>query len=198
MAKDYGEYFNVAHIEPLSHIYGPRERFVVWFQGCALACNGCWNRDMWSFKSKLLIHRKRLLENILKAPNIKGVTFLGGEPLHQSDNLWWLIGQIREGSDLTIFLFTGYEEDELKQHNHISNIYQLCDIAAIGRYQADKRNTNQQWIGSDNQIIIYPDNSRESIKPKRINQVEVIIDSDESVRILGFPSQYYGQFLRET
>jgi anaerobic ribonucleoside-triphosphate reductase activating protein len=189
MVKDYGEYFNIAHIEPLSHIYGPGERFVVWFQGCALACKGCWNRDMWSFKSKQLVHRKSLLDNILHSPNIKGVSFLGGEPLHQSDNLWWMIRQIRKHSDLTIFLFTGYEEDELRQQNHLSNIHQYCDIAAIGRYRDDRRNINQQWIGSDNQIIIYPDNSRESIKPQRINQVEIIIDSDESIRILGFPDE---------
>ncbi|MEJ2766234.1 4Fe-4S single cluster domain-containing protein [Photobacterium sp. MCCC 1A19761] len=189
MAKDYGEYFNIAHIEPLSHIYGPGDRFVVWFQGCALACDGCWNRDMWSFKSKQLVHRESLLEQILYTPSIQGVTFLGGEPLHQSGNLWWLIRQIRERSNLTIFLFTGYEEDELRQHNHLSNIHQLCDIAAIGRYRSDRRNTNQQWIGSENQIIIFPDESRESIKLQQVNQVEVIIDADESVRVLGFPDE---------
>ncbi len=189
MAKDYGEFFNIAHTEPLSHIYGPGERFVVWFQGCALACNGCWNRDMWSFKSKQLVHRERLLEKILDTPNIKGVTFLGGEPLHQSDNLWWLIRKIRENSNLTVFLFTGYEQDELIKQNQWSHIRLLCDIAAIGRYRENRRNINQQWIGSDNQMVIYPDGSRETMKPQRINQVEIIIDSDESFRILGFPDE---------
>lgn len=38
-------------------------------------------------------------------------------------------------------------------------------------------------------MVIYPDNSRESIEPQRINQVEIVIDSDESVRILGFPDE---------
>lgn len=189
MTKIYGEDFNIAHIEPRSHIYGPGERFVIWFQGCALACDGCWNRDMWSFKNKQLVYRDNLLEQILDTPNIKGVTFLGGEPLHQSDNLWWLIRKIRERSNLTIFLFTGYEEDELKQQNQLSSIHEFCDIAAIGRYRQDERNIHQQWIGSDNQMIIYPDGSREKMKPQKINQVEIIIDSDESVRILGFPDE---------
>lgn len=189
MAKDYGEYFNIAHIEPLSHIYGPGERFVVWFQGCELACKGCWNREMWSFKSNQLIHREQLLEDILHTTSINGVTFLGGEPLQQSNNLWWLLRQIRKHSNLTLFLFTGYEESELRRDNHFSKIHQLCDIAAVGRYQVDERNMNQQWVGSDNQIIIYPSRSRELVKPKRINQVEIIVDSDESIRILGFPDE---------
>lgn len=189
MTKDYGEYFNIAHIEPISHIYGPGERFVVWFQGCKLACEGCWNHDMWSFKNKLLVHKEHLLENILHSPSINGVSFLGGEPLHQSDNLWWLIRQIREHSNLTIFLFTGFEKDELSRDNHWQKIHELCDIIALGRYQKERRNTNQQWIGSNNQKIIYPEGSRESIRPQNTNQVEIIFESDGSTRILGFPDE---------
>ncbi|MGO4999264.1 4Fe-4S single cluster domain-containing protein [Oceanisphaera sp. W20_SRM_FM3] len=189
MVKDYGEYFNLAHIEASSHIYGPGERFVVWFQGCKLACKGCWNREMWSFKSKQLIHKERLLEIILTTSNIKGVTFLGGEPMHQANSLWWLINQIRERTNLTIFLFTGYEQNELAQLGQLSNILENCDIVALGRYDENKKNINQQWIGSNNQIVIYPAGSRESEQPELINQVEIIIEADESIRILGFPDE---------
>ncbi len=187
MVENYGEYFNLAHIEESSHIYGPGKRFVVWFQGCTLACKGCWNLDMWSLKSKKLVHRRQLLDTILIAENIQGVTFLGGEPLHQADNLWWLIKHIRESTDLTVFLFTGHEEAELIQLNQLSNTLELCDIVALGRYDESKRNINQQWIGSDNQQVIYPANSREKYQPGPINQVEIIIEGNESLRILGFP-----------
>lgn len=189
MVKNHGEFFNLAHAEESSHIYGPGERFVVWFQGCALACKGCWNQDMWSFKSKQLVHRQQLLDTILTAKNIQGVTFLGGEPLHQADNLWWLIRRIRECSDLTVFLFTGYEETELMHLKQLSNTLELCDIVTLGRYDESKRNVNQQWIGSDNQRVIYPAHSREKNQPKPINQVEIIIEDDESLRILGFPDE---------
>ena len=185
--KNYGEDFNIAHIEPLCHIYGPGKRIVIWFQGCALACEGCWNREMWSFKSNQLIHRQTLLKKILDEPDIDGITFLGGEPLHQSENLWWLFKEIRKKSDLTLFLFTGYEEYELQQQDNMKHIEQLCDIVAIGRYKESQRNTNQQWIGSDNQEVIYPVHSREPECYENINQVEIIIDDDESTRILGFP-----------
>lgn len=185
--KDYGNAFNLSHIEPTSQIYGPGKRFVVWFQGCSLACSGCWNQDMWSFKDNVLIQKEELLDRILNAPDIQGVTFLGGEPLHQAENLWWLMRQIRERSVMTIFLFTGYEEQELEQLNYLSSTKELCDMVATGRYELSRRNTNQQWIGSDNQMIIYPDNSRELTRPEKINQVEIVIDDNGSARILGFP-----------
>lgn len=185
--RDYGDDFNLAHIEPSSQIYGPGKRFVIWFQGCSLACDGCWNQDMWSFKVKDLLPREFLLNQILGTPDIQGVTFLGGEPLHQAENLWWLICQIRKESNLTIFLFTGYEQEELERFNYLSSIHELCDMAAIGRYQSEDRNINQQWIGSDNQVIIYPSQSREIVQSENTNQVEIIIEEDESVRVLGFP-----------
>ncbi len=187
--KDYGNAFNLSHIEPTSQIYGPGKRFAVWFQGCSLACDGCWNQDMWSFKDNVLINKEDLLDRILSSHDIQGVTFLGGEPLHQAENLWWLMRQIRKYSNLTIFLFTGYEHSELEEFDYLSNIHEHCDLVAIGRYQASSRNTNQQWIGSDNQVVIYPDDSREIARPRSINQVEIIIEENESVRILGFPDE---------
>ncbi|PHJ40559.1 MULTISPECIES: 4Fe-4S single cluster domain-containing protein [unclassified Vibrio] len=187
MAVNYGEYFNLAHVEPLSHIYGPGQRFVVWLQGCRLACPGCWNTDMWSFSFKEKVHRTALLQQILSETEIQGVTFLGGEPLHQSENLWWLMEQIRQHSDLTIFLFTGYEEEELTEQGNMHKIESLCDIAAIGRFDINQRNIQQQWIGSDNQKLLYPLNSREQQNQQLQNEVEIIICEDESIRVLGFP-----------
>lgn len=188
MKRNYGEYFNVAHIEPQSYIYGPGTRFVVWFQGCSLACEGCWNQEMWSFKAKELIHREHLLQRVLAQQDVHGITLLGGEPMHQSDNLIWLLDKIRRESKLTTFVFTGYEETELRSQGVLNSLYSLCDILATGRYDASQRNTYQQWIGSNNQRLIYPPSSREKVNQELINQVEVIIEESGSIRILGFPN----------
>jgi len=187
MQKDYGEHFNVAHLQPQSDIYGPGTRFVVWLQGCSLACSGCWNKEMWSFTPRTLIPRSDLLQQILTADSIDGVTFLGGEPLHQADNLWWLIRQIREQSSKTIFVYTGYETQELRDLGQLEKLHELCDIVVTGRYEQQHRNTNSQWTGSDNQQVIYPLDSRESELPKAINQVEIHIDPNGGTNILGFP-----------
>lgn len=187
MKNLFGENFNIAHLEPSSQIYGEGQRYVVWFQGCTLACKGCWNQEMWSFKANQLIHRETLLDRILNTSEIQGVTFLGGEPLNQAENLWWLVKKIHEHSELTIFLFTGYEKEELESLGHMERINQFCDTVAIGRYNEEQRNINQQWIGSDNQTILTPKKSREKSQQKPINQVEVYINTDGSQTILGFP-----------
>jgi len=31
-------FFNLAHIEEHTHIYGPGSRFTIWLQGCSLGC----------------------------------------------------------------------------------------------------------------------------------------------------------------
>ncbi|MBB1505393.1 radical SAM protein [Pseudoalteromonas sp. SG41-1] len=161
---------------------------VIWFQGCALACQGCWNKAMWSFKENQLIHREQLLARILATPQIRGVTLLGGEPLHQADNVWWLFEQIKQRSKLTTFLFTGFEMSELKAFGFAERIENLCDIVAVGRYNDSLRNINQQWIGSDNQQVIFPNNSREQDDRVSLNQVELIIDDQGGITTLGFPS----------
>ncbi len=142
---------------------------------------------MWSEKPQTLLHREVLLENILTTDGIRGVTLLGGEPLEQQTNVVWLLDKIREKSDLTIFLFTGYEAHEIEVLGVYDDLQKLCDMIAIGRYRQSYRNVEQQWIGSSNQSVIYPNGSRETDQPKKMNQVEIIIDDNASLSITGFP-----------
>lgn len=187
MIKNYGDFLNLAHTEPGCHIYGPGRRFVVWFQGCNLACQGCWNRDMWSFRANRLIHRAKLLDRILNEQDIQGVTFLGGEPIQQGESFFWLCEKIRSDSDLTLFVHTGYEEKELVSMGVWKKLNELSDILAIGRYQEALRNINQQWIGSDNQRVIFPHGSREYQQNLSQNEIEIIISREAEITILGFP-----------
>jgi len=187
VTRNHGEFINVAHIEPQSHIYGPGKRFVIWLQGCSLACPGCWNEEMWSFKPKTLIHRDELLARILATHDIDGITVLGGEPLQQADNVIWLLNRIKKDSNLSTFLYTGYEQQELHTMGLWHGLNTLCDMIAVGRYKQEDRNTNRQWVGSENQALIYPEGSGENMPQSEQNEVEIIIHSDGALTVLGFP-----------
>ena len=184
MASDYGTSLNIAHIESGSYIYGPGKRFVAWFQGCSLRCPGCWNREMWSTQPKILIEREDLVDQIICDETIDGVTFLGGEPLQQSDNLFWLFQQLKERG-VHIMLYTGYEEDEIAENPIFSSICLLADILIPGRYHDDERDINLQWRGSRNQKVLIRDGI--SHYSDGINQLEIVIDENGSVRYLGYP-----------
>jgi len=188
MSRDYGEFFNVAHIEPLSHIYGPGPRFVVWFQGCSLGCRGCWNQQMWSFASQNLVHRQQLFEQINNTPDVQGVTFLGGEPLQQHQTRW-LVERIRQETELTIFLYTGYTLGELQERHDWRSLWYNCDVIVTGRYQDALRDINLQWRGSRNQEVVYPPWSRITMQPSQVNEVEIIIDENGKMTILGYPDK---------
>ena len=176
-------------MEPESHIYGPGKRFVVWLQGCSLACEGCWNQQMWSFKAKQLTHREDLLKLILSAEGIRGVTFLGGEPLQQSANLHWLLSRIRQESELTTFVYSGFESEELNSSGALDWLYEHSDILVLGRYVKSLRTTTSQWRGSTNQQIVYPPTSREKQRPAELNQSEIHIDEHGRLTILGYPDE---------
>lgn len=181
------EFFNVAHLESHSHIYGPGTRFVVWLQGCSLACSGCWNQDMWSFADNRLMHREELLLDIIHTKDIDGITILGGEPLQQSENTVWLLSKIREMTDKTCILYTGYTDTELRTMRVYEILDTVCDILIVGRYEKKNRSVFLQWRGSTNQKVMYTSNSRIEERPKLLNEVELIIDSAGGMTALGYP-----------
>ncbi|WP_281221851.1 4Fe-4S single cluster domain-containing protein [Photobacterium sanguinicancri] len=188
MKNLYGTQFNISHIEPATHIYGPGRRFAVWLQGCSLACKGCWNEQMWSFKTNELLDRKTLLAKILAEQDIEGITLLGGEPLDQAENTVWLIQETKRLSSLTVMLYTGYTKPEIEQKKLWSTIEDSVDLLVSGRYQEQHRNTNNQWYGSENQKLIYPKKSSIEQRSKLLNEVEIIIEETGEVRVLGYPA----------
>ena len=178
--------FNVAHIEPSSQIYGPGNRFVVWLQGCTLACKGCWNTAMWSHKANNLVERRALLEQILSTTKISGITLLGGEPLQQSENLLWLL-QALQSQDLDIMLYTGYESGELTDIPNALQILKYVDILIAGRYDHSLRNTSLQWRGSENQEIRFLSAKYNQSIVQECNQIEIHIDEFGGTVTLGYP-----------
>jgi len=185
MQNDYGTSFNVAHIESGSNIYGPGIRYVIWFQGCSLHCHGCWNSDMLSFAPNHLIKRMDLLQAILQEhPN--GVTFLGGEPLEQSDNLLWIMKQLKNNR-IHIMLYTGYEMNEIKENHKFKDICSYADILICGRYSESERDIYLQWRGSRNQQVIIQDGK--TIVEDGVNEIEVVINEDGSILCLGYPDE---------
>lgn len=178
--------FNIAHIEPSSFIYGPGERFVIWVQGCTLGCPGCWNRTMLSPRPKQLIARETLLQQILETDSLQGITLLGGEPLQQLNNVLWLLQQVKS-TGLDTMIFTGYEWQEILSDEK-ANILPVTDILITGRYIKALRNIHLQWRGSSNQSIHFPTGQYDPSIIQEGNYVEVHIEEDGRMRILGFPT----------
>lgn len=175
--------FNIGDIGYDCSIYGPGKRTVIWFQGCTLGCKGCWNTQFQSQEPNQLIDREDLLEMIVNHGN--DVTFLGGEPLQQSDNLSWLVHRLND-LGIGMMLYTGYEMDEIRQNKEWSEICDKADILIPGRFVESLRDTNLRWRGSSNQKILFRQNPT---KVEEMNEVEIVISPDGSVACMGYPSE---------
>ena len=177
----------VHDIVPHSEIYGPGIRWVIWVQGCTLACEGCWNKETWSQRKGELRSVQCLLEELSEVQGIEGITILGGEPLQQAEPVLTLI----EGAGklgLTVMLYTGYEFHEMNEV--MKACYFASDIAITGRYIAEQRDLGLLWRGSSNQLIESPTGRYADQEITEAQEVEVLIDHDTGqVTMLGYPDE---------
>lgn len=139
---DLGQ-LNIWTTQQKNHVNGFGCRFVVWVQGCHLACAGCWNQHTWSFAKRNLVSVDELFARIASTDGLDGVTFTGGEPFVQAKNLAKLARRIKHELGLTLQIFTGFELPELNKR-HQRELLSLADVVVSGRFDSSKPDNNQK------------------------------------------------------
>lgn len=130
-------------------------RVTLWVSGCDLHCKGCHNSIAWDFNkgNKFTEESLQLLFNLLKDDYIKGLSILGGEPLHKSniDTVMNICSKVKEKyPNKDIWIWTGYTVDSLEK---LPNVDYIID----GKFDIN-RPTNKKWRGSDNQRLFSVNN----------------------------------------
>ena len=104
----------IAGVVDESIVDGPGIRYVVFVQGCPHHCEGCHNPQTHDFSGGQKADLQKILEEIDGDPMISGVTFSGGEPFCQAQQLCGLADEIKgRGKDLMIY--SGYTYEELAE-----------------------------------------------------------------------------------
>lgn len=178
---------NVARVLPRSAANGPGDRFVIWVQGCPLACAGCWNPDTWSFERRDLREVEALAAEILSTSGVEGVTFSGGEPFAQARALADLARRVRKAG-LSVCVFTGFELDELRSEDQRSLLAQT-DILIPGRYDQARRSIDLPWRGSSNQSVVFLSSRYGPPSLENAAAAEIHISRDGEVTMTGFPDE---------
>ena len=150
-------------------------RVVLWLSGCSHHCYNCQNPQTWNPDSGIQFDEsaKQEIFNELSKDYISGITFSGGDPLHENnlDEVLKLVKEIRISfPEKSIWLYTGYNFDLLNsKYNEykytpfaanadewltrweiISNVNVLVD----GEYIDEQRDLTKKWAGSSNQRVI--------------------------------------------
>lgn len=135
----------------------------VFVQGCHFHCKGCFNSSTWDFDGGYEIP-ENFESDILKAISKNGIqrnfSVLGGEPLCPENRVFVrdLITKVRQTyPTIKIFVWTGYELEELKSENDIAiqEILKNIDVLITGRFILEQRDITLPLRGSRNQKILY-------------------------------------------
>ena len=150
-------------------------RVVLWLSGCSHHCYNCQNPQTWNPDSGIPFNdlAKQEIFNELSKDYISGITFSGGDPLHENnlDEVLKLTKVIRISfPEKTIWLYTGYDFDLLNsKYNEYKytpfvasadewltrwEIISNVDVLIDGEYIDEQRDITLKWRGSSNQRVI--------------------------------------------
>jgi len=188
---------------PASRANGPGLRAVVFFQGCTLACRGCFNPDTHPFTGTE-VAVNAVAERVLRAYReykLEGVTFSGGEPMQQAPALLELIQTLRRQlPNLSFGLFSGYSDlelvlgrysiwgrdySELDRRRLWEEIREYLDFAVLGPFNEAQPSGLPLCTSRSKALRMLT--SRYGVKDYAPQSVEVIIHSDGRAQVTGFP-----------
>ena len=176
---------NLHHFEPLSLVNGPGKRSVVWVQGCTLNCPGCFNPQTHPAIAIKDWPVDRLVKLILERKNeIEGITISGGEPLQQIKPLIDLVNKVKDQSDLSILVFSGFTVGEIQRIAEAHLLLRQLDVLIAGRYLASKRFASG-LIGSSNKTIHFLTERYKMTDLIRVPAAEVVLNPNGEIVLSG-------------
>lgn len=152
-------YHNITKDDMLN---GDGLRVVLWVAGCSHHCKECQNPQTWDPDGGIPFDADAKAEifDQLDKPYIDGITFSGGDPLHEQNVIpcTKLAKEIKEKyPDKTIWLYTGYVWEKIR---HLE-IIKYLDVLVDGPFDIATRDVTLKWKGSPNQRVIDVQKTRE-------------------------------------
>ena len=187
---------------PASRANGPGLRAVVYFQGCSLHCENCWNPTTHKFRGVEVpvLEVVQRFEEASQFESLEGATFSGGEPMQQAEALLELMREIRKAAPGVSFgMFTGYTESELAAGRYVTRlrstveqkrtlwrtVRELLDFAVMGRYDQTQPVMQPLRTSGNQQLVLFSSRYQEGDFGPQL--VEISIEESGSSVLTGFP-----------
>ena len=135
---------------------GPGVRVSIFMQGCTFNCKNCFNPETHDFDGGKEFNEQTIEKvlNLCDNENVKGLSILGGEPLHPKniEGTAKLAKAFKEKfPNKTVWTWTGFLFDrDLKDKEALKYI----DVLVDGQFVEELRNPKLKWCGSSNQRVI--------------------------------------------
>ena len=133
---------------------GPGFRLSVYCAGCSHRCPGCHNPQSWEMANGKEMDVEEILQAVKDSP--WNVTFSGGDPFFQAEGFAELARRIKAETSKTIWCYTGYTLEALKEENDPWKMELLrnIDVLVDGPFIQELRDEQLRFRGSSNQRII--------------------------------------------
>lgn len=135
---------------------GPGVRASIFMQGCEFHCKNCFNPETWNFEGGKEFTDDTINEvlDICAQPQIKGLSILGGEPMHPNniEGTTRLAKAFKEKyPEKTIWAWSGFKFDEYLKDKEVAK---YLDVVVDGQYKDELHDFRLKWRGSSNQRVI--------------------------------------------
>lgn len=170
-------------LELASRANGPGVRAVVWFQGCTLACPGCFNPTSHDPAGGYEMNTDALARELLGAAGIEGVSISGGEPFQQPEALADLLGRLR-GAVLSVLVFSGHTRAQILDLPLGQSLLSGIDVLVAGPYVHAER-CGRGLLGSQNQQVHLLTSRYQPCDLSDLPRREAIVHRDGSITLSG-------------
>ena len=158
-------------------------RAAVWFQGCTLACRGCFNPGTHDAGGGYEADTESLAGEIAAAGGVEGVSISGGEPFQQPEALEDLLRRLR-ATPLSILVFSGYTLERVRALGRGAEMLANIDVLIAGPY-VEAQHLGRDLLGSANQRLHLLTGSYKLTDFAALPKCEVIVHRDGIVTISG-------------
>ncbi len=167
--QELNQRVSVLRIVEGTSVDGVGLRTSIYFAGCSHQCKGCHNPQSWDKANGIEMTFREIL-NVIEE-NGFNVTFSGGDPFFQVDEVAKLAKAIKLTLGKSIWCYTGYRLEEIQSNERLCQLLEYVDVLVDGRFELALRNTTLHFRGSSNQRIIYlnDDKRAEISNPNTIN-----------------------------
>ena len=135
---------------------GPGVRVSIFLQGCSFHCKNCFNPETWDFEDgeEFTDNTVEVVMDLCGKPHIKGLSILGGEPLHPNNikATEILAKEFKKRyPEKNLWVWSGYTfEDYICKQK----VAKYIDVIVDGQYKDELHNPKLEWRGSENQRVI--------------------------------------------
>ena len=171
---------------PRSVANGPGTRYVIWSQGCALGCPGCFNPETHAPGDGGVVRLAgEVAEDVLADPaDLEGVTLTGGEPLEQPAAVAAFCAEVKARSELGVIVLTGFTRREIETEPTRAAAVADADLVIAGRYNERLRLARGLRGSSNKEYWTRTDRYRPS-DLSAVPELEITIADDATMTFTG-------------